>query len=147
MNNLLTWKLPGVFRHCPPLHKESSNSHSLMSLHIFPVASTSYPLSQIHRYVPIRFSHPPLTQMLGFWAHSLMSTMAIMLKLFIELKTENWILNFRILISKKFVTFLYFRIMKLVTMLMFYKCESWCSWKFCDIKIFLNVRYVLPSPL
>lgn len=36
-----TWKLPGVFRHCPPLHMVSSISHSLMSLHDLPVSSTS----------------------------------------------------------------------------------------------------------
>lgn len=78
----ITWKLPGVFRHWPPLHKEPSSSHSLISLHIFPVASTSYPLSQIHRYVPMRFSHPPLIQMLGFCAHSLISIKIFCIKRF-----------------------------------------------------------------
>lgn len=38
---LLAWKLPGVLRHWPPLHNDCSNSHSFISVHIFPVASTS----------------------------------------------------------------------------------------------------------
>ena len=36
----LTWKLPGVLRHCPPSQRRLSTAHSLMSVHFLPVGST-----------------------------------------------------------------------------------------------------------
>jgi len=153
---MLTWKLPGVFRHWPPLHKESSSSHSLISLHIFPVASTSYPLSQMHRYVPIRFSHPPLMQMLGFCAHSLMSMRAFCIMIIHRNRRsrrfrEFQISQYRDTSRNTFLTFCDFDVTREIIKGMSNKCGSCISQKESRrdiIEISLRkYRDSLPSPL